>query len=120
MPDTHRVVIIGGGFGGLYAARTLGRAGVHVTLIDRRNHHLFQPLLYQVATGALSPGEIATPLRGIFKRQRNVKVVLGEVESIDLDARSAHLATVAGEGNELDVTYDTLIVAAGAGHSYFG
>jgi NADH:quinone reductase (non-electrogenic) len=116
----HRVLVIGGGFGGLLATKGLKRADVDVTLVDRRNHHLFQPLLYQVATGALSPGEIATPLRGIFKRQRNVKVVLGEVESIDLDARIAHVATVAGEGNEQDLPYDTLIVAAGAAHSYFG
>ncbi len=87
-PGPHRVVVIGGGFGGLYATRALARGGreVDVTLIDRRNHHLFQPLLYQVATGALSPGEIAQPLRSIFRRQRNTRVLLGEAVGLDIAA----------------------------------
>ena len=84
----HRVVIVGGGFGGLYAARSLGRADVELTLIDRRNFHLFQPLLYQVATGALSPGEIASPLRYVLNRQKNTRVLLGEVSDIDVDGRA--------------------------------
>ncbi len=89
----HRVVVIGGGFAGLYATRTLGYAGdlVDVTLVDRRNHHLFQPMLYQVATGALSPGDIAQPLRSIFRRQRNTTVLLGEAVGIDPDRREVVL-----------------------------
>ena len=109
----HRVVVVGGGFAGLQAVRALRRARVDVTLVDRRNFHLFQPLLYQVATGALTAGEIATPLRGILKRQRNVRVVLGEVRGFDLQERRVLL-----EGNAID--YDTLVVAAGAGDAYFG
>jgi NADH dehydrogenase len=114
MPDTHRVVIIGGGFGGLYAARTLGRAGVNVTLIDRRNFHLFQPLLYQVATGALSPGEIASPLRYILQKYRNVEVLLGEAADLDAAARRVTLRDGAS------VPYDTIIFATGSTHHYFG
>jgi NADH:ubiquinone reductase (H+-translocating) len=111
----HRVVIVGGGFGGLYAARTLGRdRRVEVTLIDRRNFHLFQPLLYQVATGALSPGEIAQPLRAILRRQRNTRVILGEAVGIDAERREVQLA----DGGV--VGYDSLIVAPGARFSYFG
>ena len=112
----HRVVVVGGGFAGLYATRTLGKAGkrVAVTLIDRRNHHLFQPLLYQVATGALSPGDIAQPLRSIFRRQRNTRVLLGEAVGLDPEAREVELS----DGGR--VPYDTLIVATGAHHSYFG
>ena len=83
----HRVVVVGGGFGGLQAVRSLRRAPVEVTLVDRRNFHLFQPLLYQVATGALSPAEIATPLRVILKRQKNARVVMGEVRAFDLEHR---------------------------------
>jgi NADH dehydrogenase len=109
----HRVLIIGGGFGGLEAARRLRRAAVAVTLVDRRNFHLFQPLLYQVATGALSPANIAAPLRAILRPQANVEVLLGEVDDIDVPARRARL-----RGS--DLVYDTLIVAAGATHSYFG
>ena len=86
-PERHRVVVVGGGFGGLYAVRKLRRAPVDITLVDRRNFHLFQPLVYQVATGALSPGEVAAPLRGIFKRNENVRVVLGEVTGFDLARR---------------------------------
>src|SRR5579863_1838635 len=83
MTDKHRVVILGGGFGGLYAAQALKRAPVNVTVLDRRNFHLFQPLLYQVATGSLSPGEIAAPLRGILSNQKNTQVLLGEAVDID-------------------------------------
>jgi NADH:ubiquinone reductase (H+-translocating) len=110
------VVIVGGGFGGVRAARSLAEAPVDVTLIDRTNHHLFQPLLYQVATGVLSPGQIAPALRSLFRRQRNVRVLLGRVEDIDLDRRAVR--AIAEE--EIEVPYDTLIVAAGATHSYFG
>lgn len=110
----HRVVIVGGGFAGLRAARRLRRSPVQVTLLDRRNHHLFQPLLYQVATGALSPANIASPLRNILRRQQNVLVLLGEVVDIDVDAHLVRL----GDGNQID--YDSLIVAAGSSHSYFG
>jgi NADH dehydrogenase len=108
-----RVVIIGGGFGGLYAARRLKRAPVQVTLIDRRNFHLFQPLLYQVATGGLSPGDIASPLRSVVSRQRNTTVLLGEVVDIDVDGRRVLLS-------DGEVPYDDLLVATGATHHYFG
>ena len=109
----HRVVIIGGGFGGLYAAKSLRRAPVRVTLIDRRNFHLFQPLLYQVATGGLSPGEIASPLRHVLRNSRNTEVLLGEVVDIDVANRKVVLLDGA-------VEYDTLIVATGSSHHYFG
>lgn len=111
---THRVVIVGGGFGGLNAAKALGRAPVDVTLIDRRNFHLFQPLLYQVATGALSPGEVASPLRHVVGRNKNTRVLLNEVSAIDAGARELILSS----GDR--VGYDTLILAAGARHHYFG
>jgi NADH dehydrogenase len=111
----HRVVIIGGGFAGLNAARALRRVPVDVTLIDARNFHLFQPLLYQVATGALSPANIAAPLRSIFEHQRNCHVLLGEVRGFDVSRRSARVNGAA----EAEIEYDTLIVAAGARHSYF-
>jgi NADH dehydrogenase len=110
----HRVVIIGGGFGGLYAARALGKAPVQVMLLDRRNFHLFQPLLYQVATGALSPANIASPLRAVLKNQRNTQVFLGEVVGFDLPQRQVILE----DGSRLG--YDSLLVAAGARHHYFG
>ena len=113
MSTLHRVVIVGGGFGGLYAAQSLGKAPVAVTLIDRRNFHLFQPLLYQVATGGLSPGEIASPLRVVLRGQRNTEVLLGEV--VDLDAEGRHVILSDGEA-----AYDDLIVATGATHHYFG
>jgi len=109
----HRVVIIGGGFGGLYAARALRRAPVELTLIDRRNFHLFQPLLYQVATGGLSPGEIASPLRYVLRKSRNTEVLLGEV--VDLDVAGRRVILLDGEA-----AYDTLIVATGSSHHYFG
>ena len=115
----HRVVIIGGGFGGLQAAVHLKRADIDLTLIDRRNFHLFQPLLYQVATGALSPGEIASPLRGVLKRHKNTTVMLADVTDIDVERHRIRCESVAGR-HPSDVTYDTLIVAAGAGHAYFG
>jgi NADH dehydrogenase len=110
---THRVVIVGGGFGGLYAARTLARRPVQVTLVDRRNHHLFQPLLYQVATAGLSPADIASPLRHVLARATNVTVFMAEVERIDLGSRKVFLA-------DGQLAYDGLILAAGATHSYFG
>lgn len=113
MSKKHRVVIIGGGFGGLYAARALRSAPASITLIDKRNFHLFQPLLYQVATGALSPANIAAPLRAILKRQGNVTTVLGEVIDLDAAAREVIL-------RDRRVPYDTLIVAAGVRYNYFG
>ncbi len=108
-----RVVIVGGGFGGLYAARALRREPVQVTLIDRRNHHVFQPLLYQVAMAALSPGEIASPIRWILRGQKNVEVILAEATGVDLAANRLIL-------KDGTVDYDYLIVAAGATHAYFG
>jgi len=118
---SHRVVVIGGGFGGLRAIQALRHAPVEVTLIDRRNFHLFQPLSYQVATGALSPGEVAYPLRAIFKSEEKVRVLLAEVTGFDLEAREVML----GDASGMDVApssmgYDTLIVAAGSSYSYFG
>ncbi|MGF1524451.1 MAG: NAD(P)/FAD-dependent oxidoreductase [Leptolyngbyaceae cyanobacterium] len=110
----HRVVIVGGGFGGLYATQALGRLPVQVTLIDRRNFHLFQPLLYQVATGGLSPGDIASPLRAVLKRQRNTQVLLGEMVGLDPQQQQVHLKD--GE----TVSYDSLILATGGAHHYFG
>ncbi|MFH5806216.1 NAD(P)/FAD-dependent oxidoreductase [Alienimonas sp. DA493] len=120
----HRVVVIGGGFAGMNVVRGLRKADVDITLIDRRNHHLFQPLLYQVATGSLSPANIAAPLRGMFDRQSNTTVLLGEVVGFDTDRRVVTLSgknnpTTAG-GPEDEVPYDTLIVASGSTHSYFG
>ena len=108
------VVIIGGGFGGLAAAKALARADVRVTLVDRHNYHLFQPLLYQVATATLSPGDIGAPIRWVLRRASNVRVLLGEAESIDTSARRVRLT----DGATLDYTY--LIVATGARHAYFG
>ena len=110
---TPHVVIIGGGFGGLMAARKLARSPVRITLIDRKNHHTFQPLLYQVATAGLSPGEIAAPLRWILRGCPNIQVLLAEVEDFDLSRRVVRLS---GE----EIPYDYLIVAAGASHAYFG
>ena len=110
----HRTVIIGGGFGGLYAARNLRSPDVHVTLLDNRNFHLFQPLLYQVATGALSPSDIAAPLRVLLRKQKNAEVLLAE--ALDLDPSRRRVILDHGD----DVPYDTLVVATGASHSYFG
>lgn len=115
----HRVVIVGGGFGGLRAARALRHAPVSITLIDRRNFHLFQPLLYQVATGSLSPGEIATPLRVVLRQQANARVLLGVVTDVDLAARTVHIDPGAA-GEAVQIPYDTLVVATGARHAYFG
>ena len=114
MTGTHKVVILGGGFGGLYAAKALKSAPVSITLIDRRNYHLFQPLMYQVATGSLSPGEIAAPLRGVLRHQRNARVLLGEAVDIDPAARQVTLA----DGAHFE--FDSLIVATGSQTSYFG
>ena len=113
MEGNHRVVILGGGFGGLYAAKSLKRAPVDLTVIDRRNFHLFQPLLYQVATGALSPGEIASPLRAVLRSQKNTRVLLGE--AVDLDAVNRRLILDIGA-----IEYDTLVVATGSRNHYFG
>src|SRR5690349_15154865 len=114
MAARPKVVIIGGGFGGLWAASALKNKPVDVTLIDRKNHHVFQPLLYQVATAVLSPGEIAQPIRRILHSAKNIEVILGEAVNFDTSRNVVLLA----DGSE--VQYDYLIVAAGARHSYFG
>src|SRR5262245_41740760 len=108
-----RVVILGGGFGGLEAARALARAPVEVTLVDRHHHHTFQPLLYQVATAGLSAPDIAAPIRRILRRQKNVTVLLGEATAVDVPGRRVIL-------KDGELAYDALIVAAGATHAYFG
>ena len=113
MDPAHRVVIIGGGFGGLETAKRLKRAPVQVTLLDRRNFYLFQALLYKVATGGLSPANIATPLRELLKRNKNTTVLLAE--AVDIDA--THRRVILRDG---EVNYDTLVIAAGARHQYFG
>src|SRR5947209_3016364 len=113
MTASQHVVIVGGGFGGLYAAKSLKRAPVQVTLLDRRNYHLFQPLLYQVATGGLSPANIAAPLRSVLRRNKNCKVIMGEVTGFDIAGR----AVVVGNDR---VPFDSLILAAGATNNYFG
>jgi NADH dehydrogenase len=107
------VVIVGGGFGGLYAARALRGTSAHVTIVDRRNHHLFQPLLYQVATAALNPADIAAPIRSVFRGAGNVSVVLAEAVGVDLAAKKLLLA-------DGELPYDYLVLATGATHSYFG
>src|SRR5580700_751674 len=109
----HRVVIVGAGFGGLNAAQALASAPVSITVIDRKNHHTFQPLLYQVATAGLSPGEIAAPIRSILRRHKNIEVLMAEVIGFDLERRMVQTA-------EQEVAYDFLVVAAGASHAYFG
>src|SRR5689334_17781062 len=114
---THHVVIVGGGFGGLYAAKKLARMPIDLTVLDRRNFHLFQPLLYQVATGALSPANIAAPLRGILRGRRNVEVWLADVTGIDVAQRRVRFMD--GE-HDNEIGYDTLIVATGVTHAYFG
>jgi NADH dehydrogenase len=116
----NRVVVVGGGFGGLQAVQKLRHGPVDVTLVDRRNFHLFQPLTYQIATGALSPGEVAYPLRAIFKRSRNVRVLMAEVTGFDLDAREVLLRQVADVPAPASIPYDSLIVAGGSSYSYFG
>ena len=131
-----RVVIVGGGFGGLTAAAAVARLPVSVTLIDKKNHHTFQPLLYQVATAGLSPGEIAAPIRGVLRHYKNVSVLMAEVGGFDLAKRRVKLSDATGKSppcrsnsgsdkdgattTDLDIEYDYLIVAAGATHSYFG
>jgi len=107
------VVIVGGGFGGLEAAKKLGKEAVRVTVIDRTNHHLFQPLLYQVATAALSPAEIAAPIRGILSDFPNTEVMLAEVQSVNVAAKTVNIG-------DREIAYDYLILATGARHSYFG
>jgi NADH dehydrogenase len=114
----HQVVVVGGGFGGLNAARALAKADVDVTLVDRTNHHLFQPLLYQVAAGILPEGLVAPALRGVIKKQANARALLAEVTNMDLDTKVVH--AVAPDGRRLALAYDTLVVAGGATHSYFG
>ena len=111
--ELPRVVIVGSGFGGLEAAKKLARKDVQVTVIDRTNYHLFQPLLYQVATAALSPADIAAPVRAVLSKCRNVEVILAEVESVDVDAKKV-------KTGDLEIDYDYLILATGARHSYFG
>jgi NADH dehydrogenase len=113
MDRRHRIVILGGGFAGLYCARALKKVKASVTIIDKRNHHLFQPLLYQVATGGLSPGDIAEPIRNIVRRQKNADVLLGEVESVDVERQVVCLT-------DGEVAYDTLIVCTGLQNQYFG
>ena len=113
----HRVVIVGCGFGGLFAAKRLADADVHVTVVDRTNHHLFQPLLYQMATGILSEGDIAPPIRDVLRGQANTDVLLGEVVEIDAGARAVVVET---PGERSQVPYDSLIVATGSRTSYFG
>src|SRR5918992_502247 len=112
--DRHRVVIVGGGFGGVSAARALRKAPVDVTLLDRRNFHVFSPLLYQAATGALGASEISLPLRGLLRGQQNARVVLGEAAGLDPDRREVRLS----DGTSLP--YDSLIVSTGTQHAYFG
>ncbi len=114
-----RIVIVGAGFGGLQAARSLARAPARVTVIDRNNYHLFQPLLYQVATAALSPADIAAPIRGVLRRQRNTEVLLGEVTGVDTQRREVHVRDRAG-AHDVAVPYDYLVLATGAMGSYFG
>jgi NADH:ubiquinone reductase (H+-translocating) len=113
----HRVVIVGCGFAGLFAAKALRRAPVEVVVVDRTNHHLFQPLLYQVATGVLSEGDIAPPIRDVLRHQRNTRVILGEVGDVDVDDRELTINTL---GRATTLSYDSLIVATGASQSYFG
>lgn len=112
------VVIVGGGFGGLAAAKALKNSPARITLVDRSNHHLFQPLLYQVAISVLSPGQIASPIRAILRRQKNTTVILGEVTDVDKDQRCVFANTADREG--VPLPYDYLVLATGVTHSYFG
>jgi NADH dehydrogenase len=116
--EPRRVVIVGGGFAGLFAARAFRRRPVRITLVDRAAHHLFQPLLYQCATGVLSEGQVAMPLRAVLRRHRNVDCVLAEVTGFDIGARVVH--AIRPTGGEIDFPYDDLILAAGVRQSYFG
>src|SRR5664279_6603320 len=116
--EQHRVVVVGGGFGGLNATRALAGADVTVTMVDRTNHHLFQPLLYQVATGILPPGLIAPALRSVIRKQKNARALLAEVQDLDLENKIVRAE--GPDGRPVDLPYDTLVVAGGAGHSYFG
>jgi NADH:ubiquinone reductase (H+-translocating) len=116
----HRCVVVGGGFAGINIVKELDRADVDVTLIDRHNYHLFQPLSYQVATGALSPAEIATPLRKIFRNDKRVHVLLGDATAVDVEGRRVHVESDLPDVDPLDVPYDTLVVAGGSSYSYFG
>ncbi|MDQ6835966.1 MAG: NAD(P)/FAD-dependent oxidoreductase [Actinomycetota bacterium] len=117
---THHVVVVGGGFGGLQAVKHLRHAPVEVTLVDARNFHLFQPLTYQVATGALSPSDVTYPLRSIFGSASNVRVAMAEVTDFDLEARRVHLAVPPNRSTTAHLDYDSLVVAAGSSYSYFG
>src|SRR3954470_5483722 len=116
----QRVVVVGGGFGGMLAVRGLRRADVDVTLVDRQNFYLFQPLVYQVATGSLSLVEISVPLRQIVRRQRNARVLLGEVDGFDLERRLVSVRGLPNDGDDIELPYDVLVVAGGSRYSYFG
>src|SRR5271167_2345543 len=119
MPESNpRVVIVGGGFGGLAAAKALKNTSAEVLLIDRTNHHLFQPLLYQVATSVLTPSQIATPIRSILRNQKNTTVIMGEVTGVDKDQKCVIVSDA--DRQNVPITYDFLILATGASHSYFG
>src|SRR5437764_13880898 len=118
---SRHVVVIGGGFGGLQAVKVLARAGMRVTLIDRHNYHLFQPLTYQVATGGLAPGDIAVPLRHILRRKPNVRVVMGEVRGLDCQRRELVIDRLPSGGTEpIRLHYESLILAGGSDYTYFG
>src|SRR5258708_815108 len=116
--EALRVVIVGGGFGGLAAAKALRNIAGRITLIDRSNHHLFQPLLYQVATSVLSPGQIGSPIREILRKHLNTTVILGEVTGVDKETRHVFVTSV--DRQDVPVEYDYLILATGVRHSYFG
>src|SRR5215468_885244 len=114
----HQVVVVGGGFGGIRVTRALARADADITIVDRTNHHLFQPLLYQVATGILPDGLIAPALRSVVRKQANARVVLADVQHLDLNGRAVH--ALAPDGRKLMLRYDSLVVAAGCTDAYFG
>ena len=116
--SNQRIIIVGGGFGGLAAAKALRKTPAQVTLIDRANHHLFQPLLYQVATSVLTPGQIGTPIRGILRNQKNTTVILGEVTGVDKDRKCVFVSDADREN--VPIAYDYLVLATGVTHSYFG
>ena len=118
--DGGRCVVVGGGFGGLQAVKALGGTNIDVTLVDRHNYHLFQPLSYQVATGSLSPGEIAVPLRRVFRRDRHVRVLMGEVTGFDLARREIEVTPAVVGASRQTIPYDTLVVAGGSSYAYFG